>query len=357
MKILVVIDHFKEGGAERVASILINRLCLEHQVYTAVVETGINYPLNLNQITYINLSINIRFKPFRILGRFYNLLKLIRKVKPDLILSFGNYMSIYTSFALEFSGKRKEVRYIASERTDPTREPSNKIVRLLRDKAYNMCDCLVCQTSWVVDYFKERINTGYVTISNPITPHLPVWMGMDSHVIMTACRLERQKNLPMLLEAFQKLHQLYPQIRLKIFGEGSLKDFLIAKAQVLGISNEVSFLGFSKNIHQEMVNSYMYVSSSDYEGISNSMLEALGCGVPTICTDCPVGGASMFIRSGENGLLVPVGDEKSLFKAMKQLIENKTIAIQFSQRSFNINDKISVENIVRTWLDVIEKNN
>ena len=66
----------------------------------------------------------------------------------------------------------------------------------------------------------------------------------------------------------------------------------------------------------------MFVSSSDFEGISNSMLEALGMGLPVVVTDCPVGGARMVIKSGENGILVPVGDTQAMYEAMRSVLKD-----------------------------------
>lgn len=51
------------------------------------------------------------------------------------------------------------------------------------------------------------------------------------------------------------------------------------------------------------------------------MLEALGMGLPVVVTDCPVGGARMVIKSGENGILVPVGDTQAMYEAMRQCIK------------------------------------
>ena len=61
-----------------------------------------------------------------------------------------------------------------------------------------------------------------------------------------------------------------------------------------------------------MNNAMVYVSSSDFEGMSNTMLEAMAMGVPTIATDCPIGGAKTVIKNGENGILTPVGNEKKI---------------------------------------------
>ena len=51
------------------------------------------------------------------------------------------------------------------------------------------------------------------------------------------------------------------------------------------------------------------------------MLEALGMGLPAVVTDCPVGGARMVIKSGENGILVPVGDTQAMYEAMRSVLE------------------------------------
>ena len=98
-----------------------------------------------------------------------------------------------------------------------------------------------------------------------------------------------------------------------------------------------------------MTSSNIYVSSSDYEGISNSMLEALAIGIPTICTDCPVGGARMFIESGKNGYLVPVGDSEAMAEKILALIGNEELQQQFSEESRKIRDLLSKDKIYGMW--------
>lgn len=60
----------------------------------------------------------------------------------------------------------------------------------------------------------------------------------------------------------------------------------------------------------------MFMLPSDYEGLSNSMLEVMALGLPVICSDCPRGGARMVIKDGANGLLIPVGNEQGLCDAV-----------------------------------------
>ena len=69
-------------------------------------------------------------------------------------------------------------------------------------------------------------------------------------------------------------------------------------------------MGQKANVQTYIVNASVFVSSSDFEGMSNSMLEAMAIGLPVVCTDCPIGGARMVIKNNINGILTPVGDDR-----------------------------------------------
>jgi len=87
--------------------------------------------------------------------------------------------------------------------------------------------------------------------------------------------------------------------------------------------------------------------------MSNSMLESMATGLPTICTDCPAGGARAVIRDHENGILVPVRDAERMYLAMKELIENPALAEKLSENGSNIRNVLSVENIIEKWMEII----
>lgn len=353
MKIFIVIDHFKAGGAERVAANIANALCKKHEVWTVVsFDEEINYPLDLEHIHYYVLK-TIGGTAIRKISKFLDYRKLVREVRPDVIITLGSWMATYTAFAVK--GQHKGIKVISSERTDPTQEPSSKIERWLRDFAYSKADVLVCQTSWVVNYFQQKMNTRCVVIPNPITPNLPSWHGKGSNTIITACRLTEQKNLPLLLRAYAKLVSEHNESKLIIYGEGELRTELEKMIESLGITDNVSMPGFTRDLPAVMSENLMYVSSSNYEGISNSMLEALGVGIPTICTNCPVGGAGMFIHSGENGILTEVGDEDGLYKAMKRMYEDRNFAIECSKKSRSINETLKSDVITNKWMDLAER--
>ena len=79
---------------------------------------------------------------------------------------------------------------------------------------------------------------------------------------------------------------------------------------------------FSKDVGIRLKGASDFVSSSDFEGMSNSMLEAMAIGLPTICTDCPSGGAREIIQHHENGILVPIKNIDALCSAMTEVADN-----------------------------------
>lgn len=119
------------------------------------------------------------------------------------------------------------------------------------------------------------------------------------------------------------------------------------------MENKVRLHPAVSDVHERIKDAYMFVSSSDFEGLSNSMLEAMAMGIPTICTDCPCGGAKMVIENGINGLLTPVGDKDELSAAMQQVADNSQIAHNIGKEALKIRSKLSTDIIVGEWRKII----
>lgn len=352
MDIFIVVDNLNNGGAGRVASILANYMSLENNVYIVVKESRIGYQLsNKDNINVLVLNDKTPFFKIKVLNRIVHLTYLINKYHPDVIYSLG-YVSKYTTFAKMFS-KYKSTRIISSERSDPNSVPSSILMRYIRDYCFSKADVLVCQTFQAQEYYKRRVKVKTVVIPNPITPNLPFWKGFNSLNIVAACRLDEQKNLPMLIHAFNKLHKLYPRYKLFIYGEGHLKSYLFEIIHSLHLDDSVFLPGSITNIHDVLAKSFLYVSSSNHEGLSNSMLEALAIGVPSVCTDCPIGGASMLIEDKVNGFLTPVNDVDSFYEAMKFVIDNQKKLAQISLNAIKIREKLNPSEIAKSWIRLL----
>ena len=105
MKTIVLTDHFGEGGAERVASLIIKGLAdAGHEVHVCVFVDSNNYYLDLSKINFHLLSTHNYSHALNILIRMRNLVKTISEVKPDVIYSFGPSMASYVVIASSLCG-------------------------------------------------------------------------------------------------------------------------------------------------------------------------------------------------------------------------------------------------------------
>lgn len=351
-KLLFLCHGAGNGGAERVITTLAGAFAQKDYFVVLITtnEPKNDYVLNSNIIHKIILS-NKKSVIYRTIDRIIQLRSYLKQYKPDCIISFSgipNMQAVVADIGLKN-------RLIISERVDPSKYPQSKLGRILRDFIYHFADCIVFQTEDARNYFDRYIQNRSVIIPNPIRNDLPKpYMGERKKRIVGVGSLGEQKNWTMGIKASRIFFESHPDYVFDIYGDGPLKNILqkmIYDDDLL--RDRVKLHGFVPDVVDRILNATMYISSSDYEGISNAMLESLAVGVPTICTDCPVGGARENIESGENGFLVPVGDYKKLAELMTYLADNKSLQQRFSQKSPSIREILQLDNIVYQWEKVI----
>ena len=243
-------------------------------------------------------------------------------------------------------------RLVISERNDPARVGSGRRTGWMRERLYRRADMLVCQTDDAAAYFSDKIQK--CVILNPLKDNLPEpFDGERRKAVVTFCRLEPQKNLEMLLRAFAEFHKKHPDYSLEIYGDGSERESLIALASDLGIGACASINPGRLDVHEVVRDAAMFVLPSNYEGLSNSMLEAMALGLPVICTDCPCGGARMVIEDGVNGYLIPVGDKDALLSKMLLIAADFGSAEVCGNAAIKMRTVLSATFIADRWLEVV----
>ena len=224
-------------------------------------------------------------------------------------------------------------------------------------------DGLIVQTNSEKELFSSYSDRIFV-INNPIFENLPMpYIGEREKRIVNFCRLSPQKNLELLIDAFELFHREYPDYVLQIYGDPSVdkksdvayQDSLLEIIKQKGLNDSVFIFPARKDIHQEILNSAMFVSSSDYEGLSNSMLEAMAIGLPCVCTDCMGGGTREVMVDYHNGIIVPMNDPKALYRAMKEYVEYPELAEKCVKNAIKIKDRLSPDKIIMQWLEVLNK--
>jgi glycosyltransferase involved in cell wall biosynthesis len=282
--------------------------------------------------------------------RFYMLRSLLKSTHFDAVISFMhdiNVMTLMSSWGLRLN-------IIVSERNDPSKRSTSPFYRWLEQKLYLTAKRIVFQTEQVRKMYPSGIRDISVVIPNPVNSGLPnKYLGSRDKIIVAAGRLVEQKNFTMLIRAFTKFHQVHPEYDLIIYGTGTLLKALKDEVMIQRVEGYVKFPGYVDDVNFKMRKAAMYISTSNFEGISNSMLEALAMGIPTICTNCPVGGAAMLIENHESGILIPVGDEVALYRNMLKIAENEEFANHISDNAVEICKKYSVEKVTALWMGLL----
>lgn len=241
---------------------------------------------------------------------------------------------------------------LSSERNDPASFGNSKT----RVIAYRSSSGIVFQTQEAKEFFPKQIQKKGWVIPNPLRDDLPLpYTGKRKKTVVCVGRFEKQKNHRVLLKAYAKFILKHPEYTLHLYGKGSLEHEIRVLAGDLHIETKVVFEGFRKNVMAEILDAGMFVLSSDYEGISNSLLEAMAVGIPVISTDCPCGGSRMCIRSGINGYLVPVGDVEALRASMEKIAEDEELSSRLGKEAVGIRTVFSAEKIAEKWIDVLTK--
>ena len=357
-EIIFVTGALSGGGAERVISILANGCAeLGHSVEVVVLRNKQTvYPIS-EKVKVVQLP---SYEHFTTIRRIWKLHSILKASSAQTIIPFLQIITIYTLLANIGLGKN----IVTSVRADPNMTLVNSSLKdrtanfLMRKIGFiHLTNWVVFQTPEAQICYPKSIQQKSSIIPNPLdTSRLPErFEGEREKRIIAAGRFSEEKNFPMLLRAFAAFHKEFPAYRLELCGEGALRGEYEAMLAQLGVADAVEMPGFVSNLAGRMRTAAMFISTSNHEGISNSMLEALGMGVPTIVTDCPVGGARMFVKNGENGVLIPMEDEQALLDGMRRIASDPGFAEAISRNAVKIREELAAEKICQQWLGVVER--
>ena len=245
---------------------------------------------------------------------------IIKKESPDIIIAFLPEPSFRLMVAKAFL----PVKTIISVRNDPNVEYDNYIKRLLVKVLYTKADGFVFQTPDAREWFPKKIRQKSVIIPNLIDEKFfcEPYTGKREKTVVNVGRLVEQKNQKLLIDAFYEFRKVHSDYRLKIYGDGPLKNELKEQIERLELVGSVKLMGEVFDIKKEIYKAGMFVLTSDYEGMPNALMEAMALGVPCISTDCPIGGPRFLIRSSDYGLLVKTGSENEVKNAMEKIGAN-----------------------------------
>ncbi|MBQ7679814.1 MAG: glycosyltransferase [Butyrivibrio sp.] len=353
-KIAFHLNSLGFGGAERVVSNLANRF---HRDGVEVViatewQEAQEYALDAG-VRRVHVGLRKEDEGLdrvrKYLRRITYLRRFMQEEQPDVLVAFARLALYRALMACRGTG----VPVVVSVRIDPWHDYVGPRNRFLTWRYMKRAAGAVFQTEDAKRFFHPWLQDGRV-IFNPINEKYigrPFQAPVRKEIVHVA-RLTDFKNQPLLVDAFAIVSSRYPAYVLKIYGpdsgDGSLER-IRERIAVHHLEEKVQLMGLCDRLEEVLPGAAAFVCSSDYEGMPNSLLEAMALGLPVVSTDCPPGGPRMAIEDGVNGLLVPVGNVDRLAEGICRLIEHPEEAAAFGQRAMRICEVAGNEAVFAEW--------
>ena len=194
-----------------------------------------------------------------------------------------------------------------------------------------------------------------VTIPNLLTIPLPAQTSTLSYKkVISVGRLTSEKQQSHLIKAWKIINEKHPDWKLEIYGEGRLYQTLFQQINNSGLENSVFLKGAVNDLTQAYSESSIFALSSQSEGFSLVILEAMACGLPVVSYDCPTGPRSL-ISEGVEGFLVELNNVEQLAERLNYLIEHEDVRRTMGTKARRKAEGYTPENVCKLWMDLFHQ--
>lgn len=348
------------GGAERVTSILANKLAERKIAVTLLVMKPLSsesYQLD-PAVTIVKLgdaetrrngSSSITFN----VRRIFALRRFLKKNNTDALITMMTGANIIGIAATLFL----RTKCVASERIHPGESSAGRVWNLLRKYLYGSAHCIVLQTESGASWARNHTNARNVkVIANPLEfplkasePHVSV-PDQSSKLMIGVGRLIPRKQFPHLISAFAQLSERFSDWTLAIVGNGEEENALRDQINGLGLTDKVFLTGRVGNLAEWYQRADLFVMTSAFEGYPNALIEAMAYRLPVISYDCRSGPAEI-IHHDHNGLLIELNNQAALVSAMEQLMTDSDKSRKLAENAGDVKELLDADRIVDSWID------
>lgn len=346
--IAILIPTIKPGGAEKQATLLATLLDKKYSVHMYLY---LGYLAPAPQNLALLKSSNVQVHPLEgsSLKKIRTLTKSLKENKVDVLLNYLTNCDVIGCIAGRMAGVSAIYGGIRNAYISRYKVIAEKIVHN-HFTSGTIFNCYSGKEQIGGQGMKEEKS---IVIPNcfPDIKDAIIRNDRDKKTIVTVGRFDPQKDYETLIKSVSLLHR--DDFRLCIVGYGELEEQVRAWVREYGIEDKTEIHIRPKNVQDLELNADIYISTSLFEGTSNSIMEALNCSLPVVATN--VGDNSYLVKDGENGFLHNVGDAEGLSSSLAKLLDSVELRNRMGAKgNKNLRDNYSMEIFERRYLDLIE---
>jgi len=372
MKIIYCIaGTYNSGGMERVLANKVNYLAKHgHEVLIITTDQLLRKPFFelAPQVRTFNLAINyeenngkgflnkLLHYPFKQWNHKKILKGLLCSRRADIVISmFCNDVSFIANIP-DGSKKIVEIHFSKFKRLQYGRKGLWRLADWLRskmdEKTVRKFDKFVVLTHEDKGYWGDLPNMEVIgNAKNEWGDHTA---SLDSKQVIAVGRYDYQKGFDRLIEAWRLVYERFPDWKLKIIGEGELRDTLQQLIDKYNLGEVIELKKSVSDILPDYLDSSILAMSSRYEGLPMVLIEAMSVGLPVVSFECKCGPGDI-ITDGEDGFLVPEGDVQALAERILQLIDDPNLRKQMGQAAKLKSEYFSEPVIMEKWMNLFDR--
>ncbi|OZI71719.1 glycosyltransferase family 4 protein [Bordetella genomosp. 12] len=292
------------------------------------------------------------------LRRVRALRAVIREFQPDIVLGMMTTSSILAVLA----AWGLPVKVIATEHTHPPSQQLSGMWQRLRRLTYPRAARVVALTRGTAEWLERHVpGSRLAVIPNPVhwplprsEPRLAPPAVPGRHYLLAVGRLHPDKGFDVLIEAYARLAGRFGDWDLLILGEGEERAALTRQVSAASLDERVYLPGRGGNVADWYEAADVYVLSSRFEGLSNTLLEAMASGLAPVSFDCDTGPREI-IREGVDGVLVrPAGQAEALADALAALMSDPQARAGLAAEAVTVRERFSARHVLSLWQQLFD---
>ena len=348
LKVAVIGYKLAEGGLERVFGTTTKMLHdVGIEVYTIVLEDKIEFEFAGKLVSLGKYSKFIKY---------FKLRKYLKKEQFDYVIDFRHRINPKMEWVfLHFIYQNVKTIYtIHSSKSENYLTENKWIAKLILQKAYKVVA--------VSNGVKQKIE---IEFKNSAIEVIPNSFDFKTHsnseilpfkYVIAVGRLVKLKQFDKLIESYSKSHLPEKNIHLVILGTGKEHANLEKKISDFNLQAVIHLLGFKENVYDYISKAKFLVLSSQYEGFSMVILEALSLGIPVVSFDCEYGPREL-IHNNSNGILVENQNFDELTRKLDIFVEDEIFYQNCKNNTISSVAKFQSSVIVNQWLQIFKNGN